>query len=237
MDWQQAMERADQIAAHGFDPPDTWDGRAIRGVLTVTFAGLARRQGRAVPDVETGSVLWHLDQGGPALVYELGEELDLNAEDAQPVNAASQWAWLTRSWPGEPGLTNSDGMPRGIGRGAPLPAVDVCTLWAAAAARDALIAERPAGLAPRTRVRVTGGDATGRTGEVIAPAWLRNDELRTIKPGPPHGYQVALTAAEQHDETRHIALAARDGEVSIDVPGPPGEVVIIHATDLAPVDQ
>ncbi|MFE2426919.1 hypothetical protein ACFXJ5_09220 [Streptomyces sp. NPDC059373] len=107
VDWQQAMERADQIAARGHHPATSWDGRGIRGVLAVALAGVARRQDQPVAEVETGSVLWRLNQG-PAMAYELASD-----EGTQLLEAASEWVWLIRRWPSEPALAKSGGMPRG----------------------------------------------------------------------------------------------------------------------------
>lgn len=230
--WAQAVQRAEEIAALGHHPADSWDGRAIRGVLAVTLSSLARRQERPVEEVDIGSVLWHLAQG-PAMVYELGGELELDAERAQPEDAAAEWGWLTRPWPKEPSLANSDGMPRGIGRGSPLPAVDVVTHWAGSLAQAALVAERPAGLAPRTRVQVIGGEDEGRNGEVVAPAWLMDDENRTVMPGPPPGYEVVFTIPGQVGARRAV-MSTVEGEIRIEAPGPHGEHVIIRAEDLKP---
>ncbi|MER7688222.1 hypothetical protein [Streptomyces sp. NPDC097610] len=227
MAWAQAVQRADEIAALGHHPADSWDGRAIRGVLAVTLSGLAKRQERPVEEVDIGSVLWHLAQG-PATVYELGDELRLAAEETR-----AEWAWLTRPWPKEPSLANSDGMPRGIGRGSPLPAVDVVTLWAGSAAQAALAAERPTGLAPRTRVKVIGGEDEGRNGEVVAPAWLMDDENRTVMQGPPPGYEVVLTIPGKV-EARRTVMSTVEGDIRIEAPGPHGERVIIRAEDLKP---
>ncbi|MFI6688035.1 hypothetical protein [Streptomyces sp. NPDC050485] len=234
--WAPAVQRADEIAEFGHHPADSWDGRAIRGVLAVTLAGLAERQESSAEDVEIGSVLWHLDRG-PAMVYELGAELGLSAEDADPESAAVEWAWLVRRWLTAPALANSDGMPRGIGRGSPLPAVDVATGWACAAAQAALAAERPAGLAPRTRVRVIAGEEKGRSGEVVAPAWLMDDEHRTVLPGPPPGYEVALTMPGQESEPRRLVMSTIEGEIQIEAPGPHGEHVIVESDHLDPEDQ
>ncbi|WP_405749420.1 hypothetical protein OG232_04575 [Streptomyces sp. NBC_01411] len=196
-------------------------------MLAVTLLGLAKRQTRTVDELDIGSVLWHLAQG-PAMVHEFGDELR-SAADETP----TEWAWLTRPWPKEPPLANSDGMPRGIGRGSPLPAVDVVTHWAASAARAALVTERPAGLAPRTRVQVIGGEDEGRSGEVIAPAWLMDDENRTVKPGPPPGYEVVLTVPGQA-EARRAVTSTVECDIRIEAPGPHGEHVIIRAEDLEP---
>ncbi|MFI6281607.1 hypothetical protein [Streptomyces sp. NPDC050988] len=236
VEWTQAVERADQIAALGHHPADTWDGRAIRGVLAVALACLGKRQGRPAAEVEIGSILWHLDQG-PSTVYELGAEAGLGAEDAQPGEAASEWAWLIRRWPREPALANSGGMPRGIGRGSSLPAVDVVTGWASSLAQVALTAERPAGYTPRTPVRVVRGEDEGRCGEVVAAAWLMDDENRTVKPGPPPGYEVVLTIPGQEEGPRRVVMSTLEGEIRMEAPGPHGERVIVRTDDLVPHDQ
>lgn len=231
--WSEAVRHADQIAALGHHSADSWDGRAIRGVLAVALAGLARRQGRSVGEVDIGSVLWHLEQG-PTMVYELGNELGLAAEGAPTEDAAVEWAWLIRRWPKEPALANSGGMPRGIGRGSPLPAVDVVTLWADSAAQAALAAERPAGLAPRTRVHVVGGEDEGRNGEVVSPAWLMDDKHRTVMPGPPLGYEMVLAIPGQEFGPRRAVMSTLEGEIRIEAPGPNGEHVIIRTENLEP---
>ncbi|MFI9311521.1 hypothetical protein [Streptomyces triculaminicus] len=241
MQWQQAVARAHQISesAEGgsLRPVDSWDGRAIRGVLAVVLAGLAERQGRAVAEVETGSILWHLGQG-PALVYELGEELGLGS--AELVAAAEEWAWLIRRWPGPslPPRANSGGMTRGIGRGSSEPAVDVCMMWAQSAVRDALLAERPAKFPPGTPVRVTDGEHGGRTGTVVGPAWLMDHERRTVDPGGPHGYEVRLTVPEESDgpQTTEVLDGPLAGLV-LRTPGPTGERVIVRADDLVALDE
>lgn len=233
--WAQAVGRAEVIAALGHQPADTWDGRAIRSVLAVTLAGLARRLGRPVAQVETGSVLWHLDQG-PAMVRELADELGLTSPGAQSAQAACEWAWLIRRWPNAPARANGGGMPRGIGRGSSQPAVDVVTSWAGAAAQEALAAERPAGLAPRTRVHVVGGENQGRDGDVVRAAWLMDDVLRTVVPGPPPGYEVALAVPGTDSGAREAAALLGDVEIRIHAPGPHGEHVIVEAKDLGAPD-
>ncbi|WP_414167193.1 hypothetical protein ACMATS_06165 [Streptoverticillium reticulum] len=237
MGWEEAVARADRMTneAPGWYQADTWDGRAIRGVLAVTLAGLARRLECTVEEIELGSLMWHLDQG-PELVYELGKELGLNREDAQPEAAATEWAWLIRRWPSHPPLANSDGMPRGIGRGSNLPAVEACTMWALSVVRDALVAERPAGLQPGTRVRVTGGEDEGREGTVLSPAWLLDDEQRTVEPGPPSGYEVRLKVADEPEGPQRTVMESPMGDIVIEAPAAPGERVIIRARDLAVAD-
>lgn len=240
MQWQQAVARAHQLSegAEGgsLRPADSWDGRAIRGVLAVVLAGLAERHKCPVDEVTAGSMLWHLDQG-PAIVYELGEELGLGAEGARLEAAAEEWAWLTRRWPSSPPPANSGGLPRGIGRGSELPAVEVCTMWAASAARDALIAERPPGFQPGAHVLVTAGEHAGRTGAVLAPAWLLDHENRTVEPGPPHGYEVRLKVPGEPDGPQTTAVL--DGPLEglvVSSPGPRGERVIVRAGDMVAVE-
>ncbi|MEU0215575.1 hypothetical protein ABZ281_10810 [Streptomyces sp. NPDC006265] len=235
MEWEQSVERADQIASLGHQSADSWDGRAIRGMLAVVLAGLSKRRCRPIADVDVGSVLWHLDQG-PAMVHELADELGLSAEHAQPTAAASEWAWLIRRWPNVPALANSDGMPRGIARGSSEPAVDVVTHWAGAAAQDALAAERPAGLPPRARVRVVRGEDEGREGEVVRAAWLMDDEHRTVVAGPPPGYEVDLVVPGEDYGVRRAVVPTVDGEIRVEAPGPHGERVIVRADDLEPQD-
>ncbi|MER6567042.1 hypothetical protein ABT288_12800 [Streptomyces sp. NPDC001093] len=236
VEWAQSSERADQIVTLGHQPADTWDGRAIRGVLAVTLAALAKQQGRPAAEVDVGSVLWHLDRG-PAMVRELADTLGLSAEGAQPTEAASEWAWLSRPWPTAPARANSGGMPRGIARGSSLPAVDVVTHWAGAAAQAALAAERPAGLTAGTRVRVVGGEDKGRSGEVVAPAWLMDDEHRTVLPGPPPGYEVVLSVPGQERGSRRVVMSTIEGEIRLEAPGPHGERVIVRTADLDPEEH
>ncbi|MFI0742718.1 hypothetical protein ACH4PU_32250 [Streptomyces sp. NPDC021100] len=214
MQWQQAVERAYHIASVSerslVYPANNWDDRAVCGVLTVVVAALAERHDVDVVDVPLGSVLWHLEQG-PDMVYELGQELGLDVEGADEP-AAGEWAWLTRRWPAQPPLANSGGVPRGIGRGSELPAVEVCTRWAASAAIEALTAERPAGYRRGTRVLVTGGDFEGRTGTAMGAIWLLDDALRTVPPGPPHGYEVRLDAPGSPGGPPTVALEGELGE-------------------------
>lgn len=219
------------MARFGGHPADSWDGRGVLGVLAVTVAGLTARHGCTVAEVETGGVLWHLDQGAAA-VYELGRELGLAGDAAQPAEAGAEWRWLTRPWPAAPPLANSDGLPRGIGRGSALPAIEVCVLWADAAARAVLIDERPPGLPLRARVKVTGGEHLGRTGLITSPAWLMDDERCTVRPGPPHGYEVVLAVPGQDLGPRRTVLSTIGGELRLEAPGPYGEPVIIRAGDL-----
>ncbi|MGK5628581.1 hypothetical protein [Streptomyces sp. URMC 123] len=231
MQWQQAAERAHDIVTgsrQGFlYPVGSWDGRAIRGVLSVVLAGLAARQRCVVAEVATGSVLWHVAQG-PEAVYALGRELGLDTDTGRPeALAREEWAWLTRRWPAAPPLANSDGLPRGIGRGSELPAVDICTLRAFFPVRDALAAERPPGLPPQAQVLVTAGAYEGRAGIVDAPTWLMDDERQTAEPGPPQGYEVLLAAPTPPAAAQGLECRRADA----------GERVIIPAGDLVAMQE
>lgn len=233
MEWGPAAERADGIATSWErHTARTWDGRAIRGVLAVVLAGLAVRQRRHVGEVKIGSLLWHLDQG-PSMVYELGAAAGLGTEAPLPEAAAEEWAWLNRRWsPDFFGGDNSGGLPRGIGRGSPLPAVEVVTGWAADAAQKALVAERPRGYCEGMPVQVVSGAYEGRLGKVVAVAWRMDDEHRTVFPGPPPGYEVELTAPGRKPQPWLVVIPTLDGEVVAAAPGPRGARVIIPAHDL-----
>ena len=126
---------------------------------------------------------------------------------------------------------NSGGMPRKIGRGSPLLAVDVATGWAW------LTAERPAGLAPRSRVRVIAGEDMGGAGKLsLRPGWM-DDEHRTVLPGPPPGYEVGLTVPGQESGPRRVVISTIEGKISFKAPGPHGERVIIRRDDLDPEEH
>jgi hypothetical protein len=185
-----------------------------------------------VDEVETGSLLWHLDQG-PSMVYELGAAAGLGTEAPLPEAAACEWAWLNRTWPADFfGGGNSGGLPRGIGRGSPLPAVEVVTGWAAHAVQEALVAERPKGYCDGTPVRVVSGAYGGRLGKVVAVAWLMDDERCTVVPGPPPGYEVELTVPGWNAEPWVAVIPTLDGEAVAAAPGPRGARVIIPTHDL-----
>lgn len=158
----------------------------------------------------------------------------LTAEGAQPTEVTSEWAWLIRRWPKAPALANSDGMPRGIARGSSEPGVDVVTHSAGSAAQGALVAERPTGLLSRTRVQVVGGENAGREGEVARPAWLMDDEHRTVMPGPPPGYEVVLMVPGEECGGWWCPPSTASSEWR--PPGPHGEHVIARADGLDPQD-
>ncbi|MET9078612.1 hypothetical protein ABZX95_42300 [Streptomyces sp. NPDC004232] len=141
--WQTAVTRAATLTTSAGHLPATWDERAVRGVLAVAIAGIVQRKDRSVDQVGADELLELLDQG-PQAVYESGRRLGLDTEDA-PEDARAEWVWLTRPWPTEPPTANGGGLPSGIGRHSPLPAIDVCTAWAARTAHGTLTAEGAAG--------------------------------------------------------------------------------------------
>nr|CAG34046.1 hypothetical protein [Streptomyces ribosidificus] len=133
--WPSAVTRAEEITSRDQPVPDSWEYQAVRSILAVTLAGLARRQQVPVHAVTATSLLEHLDRG-PSAVCALADELGLSSSSATGP-AAEEWAWLTRPWPADPPAANSGGMSRGIGRGLTEPAVLVCTSWAALAVHRA----------------------------------------------------------------------------------------------------
>lgn len=68
---------------------------------------------------------------------------------------------------------------------------------------------------------------------MVAAAWLMDDEQRTVKPGPPPGYEVVLSVPG-HGGPRREARATLEGRIRIEAPGPHGEHVIIRADDVEP---
>lgn len=141
--WQAAVTRAASLTRSAGHLTATWDERAVRGVLAVALAGIADQEDRAVDQVGTDELLDLLSQG-PQAVYETGQRLGLETAEV-PADAGAEWAWLTRTWPTEPPAANGGGQPRGIGQRSPLPAIDVCSLWAARAVHDTVTAERAVG--------------------------------------------------------------------------------------------
>lgn len=141
--WQAAVTRAASFTRSAGHLTATWDERAVRGVLAVALAGIADQADRAVDQVGADELFEILRQG-PKAVYETGRRLGLDSAGAT-ADAGAEWAWLTRAWPTEPPAANGDGQPRGIGQRSPLPAIDVCTLWAARAVLDTVTAERAVG--------------------------------------------------------------------------------------------
>ncbi|MFB7747433.1 hypothetical protein [Streptomyces sp. NPDC056132] len=141
MTWNQAAERAGQIAAADVPPAlrsaDHWDWVAIRGVLAVVLQALAVQT--APGDVPLRDVLEVLERG-PAHVRRIVEPV---ARAATESAAADTWRWLTRTWP-RPSAGPHDlraqygGMSRGIGAGHTGAAVDTVTPWAARAVERAM---------------------------------------------------------------------------------------------------
>ncbi|MFF4607915.1 hypothetical protein ACFY12_34905 [Streptomyces sp. NPDC001339] len=160
------------------------------------------------PDADLGHVMWHLDQG-PAHVRELAADVVgpqlAAATDIDPLSVETDrphiatWVWLTRTWP--PG--GPWGMPRGVARGLPDPAVDLLTEWALRAAKTELDRVRGA-LNRGALMRITAGQHDGQLAVVLASAWRFDDEKKTVVDGPPPGYEVQLLGPESESERRVV---------------------------------
>ncbi|WP_280720190.1 hypothetical protein [Kitasatospora sp. MAP5-34] len=185
----------------------SWGWRAVRGIIAIALHALAQERQVTVDQLELGSLVCHLLGPGGSPVRSLAARVvggDLaygigvdglavglvGVEDPDPVLV--QWLWLACSWPapaaGEPLF---GGLARGIGGDRRTPAVDICTGWALDTAIGALNAER-GGLPRDTKVLVTGGEHTGRTGRVVSSAWHLDEERHTVRAGPAPGYEVHL---------------------------------------------
>lgn len=215
-DWCQALARATPLAARlgGAEEIDenNWDEVAIRDIIAVTLRALAARGHVPVAEVGWDAVLWQLQDADRlrALVDPLA-----SAEPApsEPEGFAARWAWLEQVWNphapfkahlaeltqarypfsavhGDPVEARWDGMTRGIARGLPDPALEICLLHAAGAVGRQLLTAC-CGLADYTRVAVTGGQYGGDAGYVRGPVWELDDAHETVAT-PPYGYEVSL---------------------------------------------
>jgi hypothetical protein len=211
---------------------DSWDDVAIRDILAMALYALHLREGLPVDEVPWESALWHLrdDRRLIALVEaelpRAGHHLvPVNDAGGSTDPVTLRWIWLNRTWdptaPSSPfnGPSSSpndlpctpaepspgprwDGMTRGIGRGLPDPAVEICTHWAAGVIEDTLAADGRA-LDTHQRVRVTSGPLADQSGYVRQTSWTFDDDARIVT--GPAGYVVDLDDTE---DMRHIARHA-----------------------------
>ncbi|MFI2270524.1 hypothetical protein [Micromonospora aurantiaca (nom. illeg.)] len=211
--WSAALVRGGDLARLSL-PAGTaasWDWVATRGIIAVALHALACRDAVAVAAVPLGRLIVPLRDRNRLVMLvttTLAEQID---DAAHPVSA--QWAWLLRRWdPDAPPGERWDGRARGIGRGLPDAAVDVCLLWAGTAVERALLDER-GGLHRRTQVTVHGGEHTGRAGIVEGAAWQLDPPGTAIAPGPPETYMINLGAEFGHRPVRipaaHLEAAPR----------------------------
>ncbi|WP_261566921.1 hypothetical protein [Frankia gtarii] len=173
--------------------PDSWDVVAVRGILAVVLVSLHHRDSLSPTDAAWGSVLWHCDDAARVrslVTAQLPHAAHAFRGSDDPVTR--MWAWLTRSWD-SPSSARWHGLRRGIARGSPEPAVDICTGWAAHIAAAEINRER-GGHQIYDRVRIVGTPAAGRHGYVRGLAWHLDDTRQTVADGP-LGYDVGLDDA------------------------------------------
>ncbi|PCG87189.1 hypothetical protein CIB93_04950 [Streptomyces sp. WZ.A104] len=220
--WSEAVRRAtDATAADqpgGMDE-QCWDDVAMRGIVATVLYALHLRERRPVDAIGWPAVLWQLrdDERVTELVTTVlpraGHDLSRTAAPGDPVTEC--WRWLTRTWDPhapvksaflQPALSHSSysgwvpdapeprwgGMSRGIARGLPDPALEVCTHWAAGVVQRQMITER--GHHALDRVKVTSGAFTGHRGYVRDVGWFFDDATETVH--GPAGYVVDLDDVE-----------------------------------------
>lgn len=204
LSYDAALRRSEElvVAAHPDNTPSnwSWEGTAMRDLVAFALYALGLRDHIGVAEVPLGRVvvpLFGRDAFEDLVRTELtaaGHQLD-RAGSADPLSI--RWAWLQRSWdPEAPIGQRWDGLPRGIARGLPDPAIVVCLSWAGGVVDRALASERGA-LHRRARVRVTRGAFAGQTGTVETPAWLITTDGDAVEPGPPGGYMVCLDRPDE----------------------------------------
>ncbi|MFI1060452.1 hypothetical protein ACH4TC_00995 [Streptomyces spororaveus] len=195
----------------------------MRSIVAMVLYALHLREGVPVDAIRWQAVLWQLrdDERVTELVTAVlpgsGHDLSRTAAPGDPVTEC--WRWLTRTWDPhapvesaflQPALTSDSpdgwvpdapeprwgGMSRGIARGLPDPALEVCTNWAAGVVQQALIAE--GGHRTHDRIKVTSGAFTGHRGYVRDVGWYFDDATETVD--GPAGYVVDLDAVEGTEE-------------------------------------
>ncbi|WP_282695237.1 hypothetical protein [Streptomyces sp. CC208A] len=167
--WADAVRRAtDVTSAYGLGEMDEscWDDVAIRNIIAVVLYALSLGEGQPVDKVSWPAVLdqLHDDTRVSRLVNSVlpqaGHDLSRTAALGDPV--AECWRWLTRTWdPKAPTLASMwqqpfssvrvppvaeprwGGLTRGIARGLPDPALEVCTPWAESLVQQAALAADP----------------------------------------------------------------------------------------------
>ncbi|MEU9700242.1 hypothetical protein [Streptomyces sp. NPDC047981] len=220
--WSEAVRRAtDATAADqpgGMDE-QCWDDVAMRGIVATVLYALHLRERRPVDAIGWPAVLWQLrdDERVTELVTTVlpraGHDLSRTAAPGDPVTEC--WRWLTRTWDPhapvksavlQPALSHGahsgwvpdapeprwGGMSRGIARGLPDPALEVCTQWAAGVVQRQMITEQ--GHRALDRVKVTSGAFTGHRGYVRDVGWFFDDATETVH--GPAGYAVDLDDVE-----------------------------------------
>ncbi|QHC23322.1 hypothetical protein [Streptomyces sp. GS7] len=193
--WGEACAQAEDNAAVDRLPTTepAWEDVGVRRLVAIVLTALGTQ---AVEDpVDTGQLVWHLNQGS-GHVRQLaaglvGQDLAV-ARDIDPASVdmategVAAWVWLTRTWV-EDGPW--DGMPRGLAPGLSDPAVEVLTSRATHAALAALTRER-GGYERGTLVTATDGRYEGQVATVMSSTWALDAERQTLNDGPLTGYEV-----------------------------------------------
>lgn len=222
--WESAVRRASDATGAcqpgGMDET-CWDDVAMRGIVATVLYALHLRDRQPVEAIRWQTVLWQLhdDRRIDALVTAVlpgaGHDLSRTAPLGDPVTEC--WRWLTRTWDPNPPADSAlrqqplshtapadwvpdapeprwGGLSRGIGRGLPDPALEVCTeIWAAGVVQQAIVAER-GGHSAHDRVEVTAGPFKGCRGYVREVGWHVDDTAETVD--GPAGYVVDLDNVE-----------------------------------------
>ncbi|WP_125808934.1 hypothetical protein [Actinoplanes sp. ATCC 53533] len=184
---------------------------AVRGLIAVAVLGAAHRAGTDPDEVPLSVVLAGL------LSIERLTALAKHATGDSPASvarhdgsAAEMWAWLNRRWSTD-AEGRWDGLPRGIARGLPDPAIDVCLQWAASAVAKQVEEDRDA-LQRRQRVVITAGPHTDRPGTIESAAWRVTGTEDDLLPGPPEAYLVTIITPE--GKAVHEVITAADFTVT-----------------------
>lgn len=215
-----ALRRAEELvlAAHLENARGrwSWEGTAMRDLVALALYATGLRDRTPADETPLGRVLVPLfdqadfEQLVRAELTAAGHRLGAadSAEPADPADPVSvRWAWLHRRWdPDAPIGQRWDGLPRGVARGLPDPAIEICLSWAGGVVDRALAAERGA-LDRRTRVRIISGEFAGQSGTVETPAWLLTPAGDAVEPGPPAGYMVRLDRPDGIGDVERILAA------------------------------
>lgn len=224
-----------------------WDDVAVRGILAVTLYALHLRESTPVDAIRWQQVLWQLHDDtrvselASSVLPLAGHDLARTAKPGDPV--ADCWRWLTRTWdPHAPRNPVPDkretlhvhvppdlqrlphapelrwgGMTRGIGRGLPDPAIEICTDWAASIVQQTITTDSY-GHHRHDRVAVLSGPHAGRRGYVVETGWHFDDATETVQ--GPAGYVIDL---DDVTDTARIDADAVTGSSDLRWPHRPAE--------------
>lgn len=214
--WAVALRRAEVLTDRVVIPGTvtSWDHVAVRGILAVAVAGCAVRDNQPAEQITWPAVLAALLTDGrleELASHAIAAEVDPLAPQESTIPGGGdstpgmQWRWLTRRWDPDAPHRRWDGLPRGIARGLPDSAVEVCHGWAVNAVSRAVEEERGA-LPRRQPVQILCGQLAGARGWVEGPAWYL-DPSGDLAPGPPKAYRLGVTTSTGSVEQRTVAVA------------------------------